>query len=219
MIKIHREGYRIFTLISVSRIISAVIAAILLSEIKWILVPVIIFLLLCILFIARFFRIPNRKTAFHDGILYSPADGKIVVIEETFENEFLKENRLQVSIFMSVWDVHINFFPFKGKVIQSIHHPGSFLVARHPKSSTLNERTSILIENENKVQVLLRQIAGIVARRIVCYAKPGLNFRPGEELGFIKFGSRVDIFLPANAEILVQAGEQVYGSLTPIAKF
>ena len=219
MIKIHREGYRIFSILSVSLLIIAVIAAILLSELKWILVPVIIFILSCILFMARFFRIPNRKTIFHDGILYSPADGKIVVIEETFENEFLKENRIQVSIFMSVWDVHINFFPFQGKVIQSIYHPGRFLVARHPKSSTMNERTSILIENENKVQILLRQIAGIVARRIVCYAKPGLNFRAGEELGFIKFGSRVDIFLPVSAEILVQAGEQVYGSLTPIAKF
>ena len=219
MIKIHREGYLIFTLLSVSLIIVAGLAAILLSDKTWILVPVIIFLLLFILFIARFFRIPNRKTIFQDGILYSPADGKIVVIEETFENEFLKENRIQVSIFMSVWDVHINFFPFQGKVIQIIYHPGRFLVARHPKSSTLNERTSILLENENRVRILLCQIAGIVARRIVCYAKPGLNFKPGEELGFIKFGSRVDIFLPTNATILVQPGEQVYGSLTPIAKF
>ena len=219
MIKIHREGYRIFTFLCISLLVIAVVAAILLFTMKWVLMMVIIFLLLIILFVARFFRIPNRNTSFQDGIFYSPADGKIVVIEETFEKEFLKENRIQVSIFMSVWDVHLNFFPFQGKVVHINHHPGKFLVARHPKSSTLNERTSIVIENDKKVQILLRQIAGIVARRIVCYARPGLSFKTGDELGFIKFGSRVDIFLPTDAKILVQAGEQVYGSLSPIAKF
>lgn len=170
-------------------------------------------------FCCPFFQDPGRKTSFQEGVLYSPADGKIVVIEETFENEFLNENRIQVSIFMSVWDVHINFFPFQGKVIHMKHHPGKFLVARHPKSSTLNERTSIVLEYDNKVRILLRQIAGIVARRIVCYAKPGLSFKAGDELGFIKFGSRVDIFLPLDAAILVKPGQQVYGSSTPIAKF
>ena len=119
---------------------------------------------------------------------------------------------------MSVWDVHINFFPVHGKIIHIKHHPGKFLIARHPKSSTLNERTTIVIENDNKVQILLRQIAGIVARRIVCYAKPGLSFKTGDELGIIKFGSRVDIFFPKEADILVQLGEQVFGSSTPIAR-
>ena len=218
MIKIHREGYGIFTFLSVFLFVIAVVATIFLFNIKWILLLVIIFLSLCILFVARFFRIPNRITIFKEGIFYSPADGKIVVIEETFENEFLKESRIQVSIFMSVWDVHINFFPVRGKVIHINHHPGKFLIARLPKSSVLNERTTIVIENDNKVQILLRQIAGIIARRIVCYAKPGLSFNTGDELGFIKFGSRVDIFLPKESNILVELGEQVYGSATPIAR-
>ena len=189
MIKIHREGYRIFTLLSLILIIIGIIAAILLFNRLWMLLSVLVCLLLCILFVARFFRIPNRKTIFQEGLFYSPADGKIVVIEETFEDELLNEKRIQVSIFMSVWDVHINFSPFQGKVTHCAHHPGKFLVARHPKSSTLNERTTIVIENDNKVQILLRQIAGIVARRIVCYAYPGLTFETGDELGFIKFGS------------------------------
>jgi phosphatidylserine decarboxylase len=219
MIKIHKEGYGIFTFLTLLLFVIAIVAAIFLFNMKWILLLVIIFLSLCILFVARFFRIPSRKTIFQEGIIYSPADGKIVVIEETFENEFLNETRIQVSIFMSVWDVHINFYPFHGKVIHYKHHPGRYLIARHPKSSVLNERTTIVIENDNKVKILLRQIAGIIARRIVCYAKPGLSFKTGDELGFIKFGSRVDIFLPKESNILVQVGEQVYGSASPIARF
>jgi phosphatidylserine decarboxylase len=217
MFKIHKEGHKIFTVISIILFLIGIIAAFFFHSRILILLFILIFLSLCILFIAHFFRIPNRNTIFRDDLFYSPADGKIVVIEETFENEYLKDKRLQVSIFMSVWDVHINFFPCNGKVIHWEYHPGKFLVARHPKSSTLNERTTIVIENENQVKILLRQIAGIVARRIVCKALPGLSFKTGDELGFIKFGSRVDIFFPPGTKILVKPGEQVYGSLTPIA--
>ncbi len=217
MIKIHREGYRLLTFFTAILIAIAIILVFLfLTRILMVLI-ILICISVCILFLARFFRIPDRKTSFRDNLFYSPADGKIVVIEETFEDEYLKENRIQISIFMSVWDVHLNFFPCNGKVIHCKYHPGMFLVARHPKSSTLNERTSIVIENDKKVQILLRQIAGIVARRIVCYAVPGLNFKTGDELGFIKFGSRVDIFLPLGSNILVKPGEQVFGSSTPIA--
>lgn len=217
MPKIHREGYKIFFITTSILTAIGISAAILFQQRIIILMLILISLLLCILFVARFFRIPDRKTIYSDTSFYSPADGKIVVIEETFEDEIFKEKRLQVSIFMSVWDVHINFFPCNGKVINYTYHPGKFLIARHPKSSTLNERNTIIIENNSDVKILLRQIAGIVARRIVCYAFPGKNFRTGDELGFIKFGSRVDIFFPLGTKVLVKPGEQVYGKLTPIA--
>jgi phosphatidylserine decarboxylase len=218
MIRIHKEGRMIFSLITSILVFAAIILTILLPGLIWILIPILIVFALFIVFVARFFRIPSRNQVFENGVFYSPADGKIVVIEETVEQEYFKDKRLQVSVFMSVWDVHINFYPFNGKVKYYKYHPGKFLMAIHPKSSTLNERTSVVIENERNVPVLLKQIAGAVARRIVCYAKQGNAFKTGEELGFIKFGSRVDIFLPVGTEILVNQGEQVYGSMTPIAR-
>ncbi len=218
MIRIHKEGLLIFSIISSLLIFLGIILAILLAKTLWLLIPILTVFMFFIIFVARFFRVPQRKTDFIEGLVYSPADGKVVVIEETIENEFFNDKRLQVSVFMSVWDVHINFFPFKGKVKYFKYHPGKFLLAIHPKSSTLNERTSVVIENEKNTPVLLRQIAGAVARRIVCYAKQGNTFNAGEELGFIKFGSRVDIFLPVGTEILVKQGDRVCGSKTPIAR-
>jgi phosphatidylserine decarboxylase len=218
MFRIHKEGYRIFTFASIFLCLVGIAGFVLFPGRLQITVPLLIFISLIILFIARFFRVPDRKTMFRDQFFYSPADGTIVAIEKTYEEEFLKEERIQVSIFMSVWDVHINFFPISGKVIYFKHHPGKYLVARHPKSSALNERSTIVIEDKNNIQILLRQIAGIVARRIVCYAKPELKFNTGDELGFIKFGSRVDIFLPPGTEILAKMGDHVTGSITPIAK-
>jgi len=218
MFKIHKEGRIIFSIISGILIFLGIILSILLRDSLWLLIPLLLFFILFIIFVARFFRVPLREKKFTDGILYSPADGKIVVIEETNEDEYFKDRRLQVSVFMSVWDVHINFFPFTGIVKYFRYHPGKFLLAVHPKSSTLNERTSIVIEDSDNTPVLLRQIAGAVARRIVCYAKPGNSFSTGEELGFIKFGSRVDIFLPVGTEILVKMGDQVFGSMTPLAR-
>jgi len=188
MIRIHKEGRLIFAIISSLFIFLGIILSILLANTLWLLIPILFLFLLFIIFVARFFRVPERKTVFNDDLVYSPADGKIVVIEETIESEYFNDKRLQVSVFMSVWDVHINFFPFKGKVKYFKYHPGKFLLAIHPKSSTLNERTSVVIENQKNTPVLLRQIAGAVARRIVCYAKQGNTFNTGEELGFIKFG-------------------------------
>ena len=216
---IHKEGYRIFaySFIFLSAII--VTSIFLLDDKIWLSGLLVTIGLLIVLFIARFFRVPDKNIQHLENIIYAPAYGTIVVIEKTFEDEFLKEDRIQLSIFMSVWDVHINFFPFSGKVIYSKHHNGKYLIARNPKSSTLNERATVVIENKNNVNILLRQIAGIVARRIICYAKPGMNFKSGDELGFIKFGSRVDVFLPLNTEILVNLGEHVKGSVTPLAKF
>ena len=218
MIRIHKEGRLIFAIISSLFIFLGIILSILLANTLWLLIPILFLFLLFIIFVARFFRVPERKTVFNDDLVYSPADGKVVVIEETIESEYFNDKRLQVSVFMSVWDVHINFFPFKGKVKYFKYHPGKFLLAIHPKSSTLNERTSVVIENQKNTPVMLRQIAGAVARRIVCYAKQGNTFNTGEELGFIKFGSRVDIFLPIGTEILVKQGDRVWGSKTPIAR-
>lgn len=218
MIKIHKEGRLIFAILSSILLFITLVAGILLSDIIWLLVPLIALVLFIIVFVARFFRVPKRETVFDDGLLYSPADGKIVVIEETIEDEYFKDRRLQVSVFMSVWDVHINFFPFTGKVKYFKYHPGKFLLAINPKSSTLNERTTVVVENNKGIEVLIRQIAGAVARRVVCYAKNDKVFNAGDELGFIKFGSRADIFLPLGTEILVKPGEQVFGKQTPLAR-
>lgn len=218
MIRIHKEGRLIFYITSGIFLIIGVLLWMAFSDTLWVLSPLLIVLELLLIFIARFFRVPNRNQTLEDGQFYSPADGKIVVIEETMENEYFKDKRLQVSIFMSVWDVHINFIPFKGEVKYYKYHPGEFLPAIRPKSSTLNERTSIVIENQKGYLVLMRQIAGVVARRIICYAKQGKSFEAGEELGFIKFGSRMDIFFPLGTEILVKPGEQVYGRKTVIAR-
>ena len=152
------------------------------------------------LFIVRFFRKPSRPLIIDDNIIYAPADGTVMVIEETEEDEFFKDKRIQVSIFMSVWNVHINWVPISGIIKYFKYHPGKFLLARMPKSSSENERTTVVIEDKNKRQILVRQIAGIVARRIIYYAKEGLEAKQNSELGFIRFGSRVDVFLPLDAK-------------------
>jgi len=179
----------------------------------------IIITLVLMVFFLRFFRIPSRRLIYDEKLLFSPADGKVVVIEETTEEEYFKDRRIQVSIFMSVWDVHINFFPVSGKVKYYRYHPGDYLVARHPKSSTLNERNTIVIETASGKEILVRQIAGFVARKISCYCKEGDAVKQMDELGFIKFGSRVDIFLPLGTEITATLGRHVFAKTDVIAKF
>lgn len=170
------------------------------------------------IFLLRFFRFPSRPQLSDDGVLYAPADGTIVVIEKTVESEFFKDERIQVSIFMSVWNVHINWFPIKGVVEYFRHHHGKFLVAWHPKSSTENERTTVVLSND-KTKILLRQIAGFLARRIVCYASEGMNVQQNQQMGFIKFGSRVDIFLPVGTKVEVALKQKTVGGQTVIARF
>ncbi len=165
-----------------------------------------------------FFRVPKRNINIDNNRVICPADGKIVVIEVVEEPEFFKGKRLQVSVFMSPLNVHVNWFPISGIIKYFKYHPGEHLVAFHPKSSTENERTTLVIENGNK-SVLVRQIAGAVARRIVCYAKENENVIQGEPFGIIKFGSRVDIFLPCDAKINVKLNEIVKGKKTTIAFF
>jgi len=171
------------------------------------------------LLIVQFFRSPDRSITPDENIIVAPADGKVVVIEEVEESEFFKGKRKQVSIFMSPLNVHVNWYPISGIVKYYKYHPGDYLVAWHPKSSTLNERTTIIIENNNQKKVMIRQIAGAVARRIVCYSVVNDTITQGDHLGFIKFGSRVDLFLPLDAEIKVNLDQAVVGCKTVIASF
>ncbi len=165
-----------------------------------------------ILTILQFFRDPKRTFTIHEGQIIAPADGKVVVIEETEEGEYFKDKRLQVSIFMSPINVHINRYPIAGKVVFFKYHPGKFLAAWEPKSSTDNERTTVVVEHKNGKQILFRQIAGALARRIVWYCKEGDTASQCGEMGFIKFGSRVDLFLPLNTKLHVKIGDVVKGS-------
>ena len=174
------------------------------------------FLLITIL---QFFRNPKRNIVLNENHIIAPADGKVVVIEEVMETEYFNEKRLQISIFMSPINVHINRFPISGLVKYSKYHPGLFLVAWHPKSSLENERTTIVVEHKNGQAVLFRQIAGALARRIVNYSKEGQIAIQGDEFGFIKFGSRVDLFLPLNVKVKVNLNQNVCGRETIIASF
>jgi len=166
----------------------------------------------------NFFRIPNRKLERKEGTVYSPCDGKVVVIEETEEIEFYKDKRIQVSIFMSPLNVHNQLYPISGKVEYTKYHPGKYLVAWHPKSSLLNERSTVVVKNDT-ISVLFRQIAGAVARRIVSYAKVGDVATSSDEYGFIKFGSRVDVFLPVGTKVNVKMGEVVKAGQSIIATY
>lgn len=174
--------------------------------------------LLLYLFILFFFRLPVRHLEPNHGLIYSPADGKVVVIEETEEKEYFKDTRLQVSIFMSPFNVHSNRYPVSGKIRYVSYNKGKNIVAWHPKSSDLNERSSIVIETADGKEILVRQIAGAVARRIVTYSKMGQEVKQGDELGFIKFGSRVDVFLPPGTEIEVPILQHVRANKSIIAK-
>ncbi len=167
--------------------------------------------------VLQFFRNPKRVVQVNPNGIICPADGKVVTIEEVYEDEVLQTKCIQMSIFMSPFNVHVNRFPLGGKVKTAIHHKGKFLVAWHPKSSSLNERTTVAVENKIWGTVVFRQIAGAVARRIVMYAKTGDMAAQGSEFGFIKFGSRVDIFLPLDCKILVKEGEVVKGAKTVLA--
>jgi phosphatidylserine decarboxylase len=166
----------------------------------------------------QFFRVPQRSPLQDANVIVSPCDGKVVVIEEVEEQEFLMERCIQVSIFMSPLNVHINWYPAAGEVLYEKYHPGKFLVAWHPKSSTDNERTTVAVGNE-KGRYLMRQVAGAVARRIKCYSKKGDLAAQCGEMGFIKFGSRVDLYLPLDADIQVAIGDVVKGTQTPIARW
>ena len=209
----HKEGHRII-IASFFFTISVIISSDILigpENIKIILQSGFLFFYSMILW---FFRNPKRNTIIDDNVILSPADGKIVDIKEVNENEFFKDDRIKISIFLSITNIHVTRFPISGKIIYNKYHPGKYLLAWHPKSSEKNERTSVVISNNSFGNILYRQIAGAVARRIINYAKTNLEVIQGEDSGFIKFGSRVDIFLPLNSNISVRKGQNVKGGIT-----
>lgn len=215
--KIHKEGFLIiafaFVLLSFLSYIS-----IALVPFAWLTYFLVFSFLVVFLWVVLFFRVPLRKINYGNHIL-ATADGEVVAIEEVFEKEHFKEKRIMVSVFMSPFNVHVNWYPFDGKVTHVEYHPGKFLIAHHPKSSELNERNSIVLEKEPGKNILIRQVAGIMARRIICYSKPGDTAVQGKELGIIRFGSRVDFFLPLSSRIEVGMNQKVKAQLTVIAKF
>lgn len=176
-------------------------------------------LLALLAIIVWFFRVPSRRVTANDAHVLSPADGKVVAIEEVNEPEYFNDKRLQVSIFMSPLNVHVNYYPIGGTTSYYKYHPGKYLVAWHPKSSTENERSTVVVRHARHGEVLFRQIAGALARRICTYSRPGQPARQGDEFGFIKFGSRVDVLLPCDARVTVKLGDKVQGSVSVIAQF
>ena len=215
--KIHKEGYQSIGIAALVFGIINLFSFNFLSSIHpLIAIAVFAVTLILFLFIISFFRIPNRLLADDDEQIICPADGKVVVIEEIVDEEFFKDKRIQVSIFMSPANVHVNRNPISGSVMYSKYHKGKYLVAWHPKSSTENERHSIVLQNE-RGELLVKQIAGALAKRIVNYLTPGNTVNQGSEMGFIKFGSRVDVLLPLNAKVQVQLNQTVKGGVTVLA--
>jgi len=212
----HKEGHKIiiitFILVSALFIISKKFI-----PFEWLQYVLYIFGLVMLILILQFFRNPKRPFQLNQQVSLSPVDGKVVVIEEVFEKEFFNEKRLQISVFMSPLNVHVTRYPVGGKVIFSKYHPGKYLVAWHPKASEENERTTVVVDNENFGPVLHRQIAGALAKRIVNYAEEGLDVTQASESGFIKFGSRVDVFLPLDVKVEVALNQVVKGGITVLA--
>ncbi len=216
--RIYKQGHKIILFNFVVSAIIVIVLSLFLNSI-FILSGILIILLSFLLLIIWFFRIPYRKPVIDENLIYSPADGKIVVIEETMETEYFNEKRTQVSIFMSPLNVHANYYPVSGTIEYYKYHSGKYLVAWHPKSSTENERATVVIMTEKKEKILVKQVAGAVARRIITNDREGKQVMQGEELGFIRFGSRVDIFLPSNIKILTSLNQKVKGKITVIARF
>lgn len=217
--KVHKEGYASIGIAAlVFGIINIASFIFLRDEYPRLALAVFIVTALLFLFIVSFFRIPYRNLTVGEQQVICPADGKVVVIEEVTDEEYFKDRRIQVSIFMSPANVHVNRNPVSGEVLYSQYHKGKYLVAWHPKSSTENERHSVVIQNTFGI-ILVKQIAGALAKRIVNYLTPGQQVKQGEELGFIKFGSRVDVLLPLGAKVKVNLNQVVKGGVTVLAEF
>ena len=216
MLHFHKEGARIIV-ISLILTIAIEVLANQFIEIFWLKKLIQIVGLAFLITVLQFFRNPNRDLIVNDNIITAPVDGKVVVIEEVFEGEYFKDKRLQVSIFMSPINVHVTRYCMSGRINFSKYHPGKFLVAWHPKASEENERTTVVIENKVFGEILYRQIAGALARRIVNYAQEGMQVTQGDDAGFIKFGSRVDLFFPIGTQINVKLNDIAKGNKTIIA--
>ncbi len=219
MIKIHKEGYKTIAVVFLILVAALFIINYFLPQQTATHYFLYLLAIIFYFFVVRFFRNPSRPLQPNENEITAPADGKVVVIEEAEEKVYFNEKRIQVSIFMSPTNVHKNWYPLSGKIKYFRHHSGRFMVAWHPKSSELNERTTTVIETKHFGNIAVRQIAGAVAQRIVCYAKEGEQVKQGEELGFIRFGSRVDVFLPLGTEILVKKDQKVEGNITKLARW
>lgn len=189
------------------------------ADILWVKDIILIASLIFFILVSQFFRNPKRNTEADDDYVTAPVDGKVVIIQEVYEKEYFKDKRLQISTFMSPINVHVTRYPVNGEVTYSKYHPGKYLVAWHPKSSEKNERTTVVVKNESFGEILYRQVAGAMARRIVNYAKIGDKVIQGSDSGFIKFGSRVDVFLPPNTQVDIALNQKVKGGITRIAKW
>jgi len=218
MVKIHKEGYPVIVLVFFLLISIVILINILFPDQTPLHYILYLTGLVFYFFVVRFFRDPIREVIPDNNLIISGADGKVVVIEDVFEKEYFQKNMKQVSVFMSPTNVHVNWFPASGIIKYFRHNQGSYFIASKPKSSDENERTTVVIETPEKKEILFRQIAGTVARRIVCYAKENKQVTQGEELGIIKFGSRFDLFLPPDSKIEVEIGQKVCGCKTVIAR-
>ncbi len=216
--RIHKEGYKILALGLILLLALNIVVNIIWTDLTLLRWGFVLCSSMLYIFLLFFFRLPTRHLEADPGLIYAPADGKVVVIEETMENEYFKDLRLQVSIFMSPFNVHCNRYPVSGKVKYTCYHQGQNMVAWHPKSSELNERSTVVIETKAGTEIMVRQIAGAMARRIVTYSKVNQEISQGGELGFIKFGSRVDLFLPLGTELEIPILQQVKANKSIIAK-
>ena len=212
----HKEGHKIIILFLSITIIDILIVEYFIEN-STLKIFIQILSLLILVLILQFFRNPKRNTVISDDKILSPVDGKVVIIKKVFEKEYFKDERLQISVFMSPINVHVTRYPSAGEIVFSKYHPGDYLVAWHPKSSEKNERTTIVLKTKTFGEILYRQIAGALARRIVNYAKVGANAIQGEDAGFIKFGSRVDLFLPLDSKVKVKLNQKVIGGVTVIS--
>lgn len=213
----HKEGYKIIT-ITLALVTASVLLIDRFVDLPWLKLLLMVSMLVVLILILQFFRNPKRLTKLEDHTAVSPVDGKVVVIEEVFEKEVFNDKRIQVSVFMSPINVHVTRYPISGKVSYSKYHPGKYLVAWHPKASEENERTTVVVDNKNFGRILYRQVAGALAKRIVNYAKVDDQAVQGGDSGFIKFGSRVDLFLPLDATIKVELNQKVKGGESIIAE-
>ncbi|GGC24938.1 phosphatidylserine decarboxylase [Parapedobacter defluvii] len=216
---IHKEGYTSLAIVALVIFVANALVHYFIPDATWAVWLTYILSFLLFVTILQFFRNPRRRITTDENLILCPADGKVVVIEEVEETEYFQDRRIQVSIFMSPINVHINRNPVSGTVTFFRYHPGKYLVAWHPKSSTLNERTTIAVQTGQGKEILFRQIAGAMARRIVWYVEEGAPVQQGAEFGFIKFGSRVDVFLPLDAKVDVKIGDKVSGGLTVLGRF
>lgn len=215
---IHKEGYRVIRWFLIILLVLNITVILLPGRplYSWIIGGLSLILLFLVI---RFFRVPSRTAPLDDLNILSPADGRVVAIEQTTEYEYLKGERIQISIFMSIWNIHVNWHPISGTVEYFRYHPGQFLIAKHPKSSLNNERTSIAVKKDEEKIIMVRQIAGAVARRIVSYITHGAKVDQAGQIGIIKFGSRVDIFLPLDVQLNIKRKDKVKGQSTILAQW